>query len=445
MNLPAAFLDRMKTLLGDELEPFLNSYEDERLYGLRVNTLKISVAEFLKITPFTLTPIPWTRDGFYYDPEDKPTKHPHYYAGLYYIQEPSAMAPVNVLAPEETDAVLDMCACPGGKSVQIASYLKNNGLLVSNDISSTRIKALVKNLEMMGVTNVLVINTTEDVIGERFAGFFDKLLIDAPCSGEGMFRKEPKMASEWNPEYTQRFRDAQDSILSNIYDTLRPGGELVYSTCTFSALENEESLEAFMADHPDYALAPLDENRYEFATPKGYGRLWPHKLKGEGHFVAKLRRSAEENQAAERVPVYKELPPNDAPDYFAEFMADALKTPLTGRFEDMNGKLYLRPKYDLPLKGVRVVRYGWLLGEWNGKKFTPSQSLAMGIKMTDAKRCINFSADQIEVIKYLKGETLHVEGEDGMTLIGVDGYPLGWAKMTKGTLKNMYHSAWRLL
>ena len=167
MKLPSAFIDTIKDLLGDETDAFMNSYDDERLYGLRVNTLKISVEEFLRITPFTLTPIPWTRDGFYYNPDDKPTKHPHYYAGLYYIQEPSAMAPVNVLDPEETDNVLDMCACPGGKSVQIASYLKNNGLLVANDISTSRIKALVKNLEMMGVTNVLIINTTEDVIGER--------------------------------------------------------------------------------------------------------------------------------------------------------------------------------------------------------------------------------------------------------------------------------------
>lgn len=439
MKLPEAFLDRMKTLLGEELASFLNSYEDPRFYGLRVNTLKISVEDFLKISPFKLTPIPWTRDGFYYDPEDKPTRHPHYFAGLYYIQEPSAMAPVNVLEPREADNVLDMCACPGGKSVQIASYLHNKGLLVSNDISTSRIKALVKNLEMMGVTNVLILNTTEDVIGDKFEGFFDKLLIDAPCSGEGMFRKEPKMVAEWDEDYTKQFRTMQNSILENIQGTLKPEGELVYSTCTFSALENEDCLNDFLEGHEDYLQVAIDPNRFEFATKEGYGRLWPHRLKGEGHFVAKIRR--EQGEA----PTYKTLKDNEPPEYFKAFMLENLAKPLEGHFEELNGKLYLRPLYDLPLKGVRVVRYGWLLGEWNGKKFTPSQAFVMGLKASDMKRVVNFSQDQIEAVKYLKGETLHADGEDGLSMVTVDGYPLGWAKMNNGTLKNMYQSAWRLV
>lgn len=454
MKLPEAFLNRMEALLGDELEAFLNSYEDPRFYGLRVNTLKISVEDFLKISPFKLEPIPWTRDGFYYDPEDKPTRHPHYFAGLYYIQEPSAMAPVNVLEPNEMDNVLDMCACPGGKSVQIASYLHNKGLLVSNDISTSRIKALVKNLEMMGVTNVLILNTTEEVIGERFEGFFDKLLIDAPCSGEGMFRKEPKMVAEWDEDYTKQFRTMQDSILENIHGTLKPEGELVYSTCTFSALENEDCLNGFLARHEDYRQETLKADPFEFATKEGYGRLWPHRLKGEGHFVARLKRVGEgqgEGQEQEhgegqgKTFNFKLLTENSAPEYFKAFMLENLVKPLEGRFEELNGKLYLRPLYDLPLKGVRVVRYGWLLGEWDGKKFSPSQAMVMGLKATDLKRVVNFSADQIEAIKYLKGETLHADGADGLTMVTVDGYPLGWAKMNKGTLKNMYQSAWRLV
>lgn len=439
MKLPIAFLEQMKQLLADEIDAFIESYEDPRLYGLRVNTLKISVASFLEISPFKLTPIPWTRDGFYYDPEDKPTKHPHYYAGLYYIQEPSAMAPVNVLEPEETDCVLDMCACPGGKSVQIASYLNNRGLLVSNDISTTRIKALVKNLEMMGVTNAVILNTTEEIIGEKFEGFFDKILIDAPCSGEGMFRKEPKMLSSWDTLYTEKFREMQSSILDQVYKVLKSEGEMVYSTCTFSKLENEACLEAFMQSHQSYQLMNLDSKRFEFATAEGYGRLWPHRLKGEGHFVAKLKQTSGNSRNFEK------NKPNKAPEYFEAFMKENLKQDLIGCFEEVNGKLYLRPSYKFSLKGVRVVREGWLLGEWNGKRFTPSQALAMGLKMADVKRGLDFSSEQVEVIKYLKGETLHVEAEDGMTLVGVDGYPLGWAKMNKGTLKNMYQSSWRLL
>lgn len=441
MNLPQAFLERMEKLLGSELPDFLESYNDERFYGLRVNTLKISVEDFLSISPFKLKPIPFTRDGFYYDPEDKPTKHPHYHAGLYYIQEPSAMAPVNVLEPKASDNVLDMCACPGGKSVQIASYLRNEGLLVSNDVSSSRMKALVKNLEIMGVTNVLMLNTNQEEIGRCFDGFFDKLLVDAPCSGEGMFRKEPKMVSEWTPEYTQGFRVIQEDILKNIADTLKTGGEMVYSTCTFSSLENEDCLEDFMSKESNFTQVKLSKADYEFATETGYGRLWPHKIKGEGHFVAKLVKGGEEKTSR----AYPLLKSNKAPDYFRDFMAENLNREITGHFEEMNGKLYLRPQYDFNLKGVRVVRYGWLLGEWNGKKFTPSSALAMGIKKEDAKRTIDFTCNQMEVIKYLKGETLHLEAEDGLSLICVDGYPLGFGKMNKGTLKNMYNTAWRLL
>ena len=264
MKLPESFVTRMEELLGEEIDAFLESYDDPRLYGLRVNTLKISVEEYLKITPFHLTPIPWTRDGFYYTEEDKPTKHPHYFAGLYYIQEPSAMAPVNVLAPQPDDLVLDMCACPGGKSIQIASYLGEKGLLVSNDISATRIKALVKNIEMMGIRNVLIVNTTETVIEERFQGVFDKLLIDAPCSGEGMFRKEPKMVASWDTHHTDHCRGLQDSILSHVAGTLRDGGEMVYSTCTFSAVENENTLEHFMDENNNFKVKPIEKEKFEF-------------------------------------------------------------------------------------------------------------------------------------------------------------------------------------
>lgn len=439
MKLPESFVTRMEELLGEEIDAFLESYDDPRLYGLRVNTLKISVEEYLKITPFHLTPIPWTRDGFYYTEEDKPTKHPHYFAGLYYIQEPSAMAPVNVLAPQPDDLVLDMCACPGGKSIQIASYLGEKGLLVSNDISSTRIKALVKNIEMMGIRNVLIVNTTETVIEERFQGVFDKLLIDAPCSGEGMFRKEPKMVASWDTHHTDHCRGLQDSILSHVAGTLRDGGEMVYSTCTFSAVENENTLEHFMDENNDFKVKPIEKDQFEFAAPSGYGRLWPHKLKGEGHFVARLEKTGTQERRL------KHLQANEPPEYFKKFMADNLNIELTGFYEEMNDKLYLRPLYDFDLKGVRVVRYGLLLGEVKGNKIIPSPALAMILKAGEAVREIDLPSDSIEVIKYLKGETLHLEGPDGLTLICTDGYPLGWGRLQNNTLKNMYHIGWRLM
>ena len=224
MDLPKKFCDEMKRILGEEYPAYLASMEDTRKYGLRVNTAKISVEDFLKISPFELTPIPYVDNGFYYDPEVAPAKHPYYFAGLYYLQDPSAMTPASRLPVEEGDVVLDLCAAPGGKATELAAKLHGTGLLIANDISSKRAKALLKNIELFGVENSFIVTEYPQKLQEYFTGFFDKILIDAPCSGEGMFRKEPSMVKAWEQNGPEFYAKLQEEILRQALPMLKPGG-----------------------------------------------------------------------------------------------------------------------------------------------------------------------------------------------------------------------------
>ena len=241
-ELPQKHLSEMKELLQDEYDDYLASFENKRVYGLRINTSKISVRDFLKINPFHLERIPWTDDGFYYDEEDRPAKHPYYFAGLYYLQEPSAMLPAEVLPVEENDLVLDCCAAPGGKSSKLANKLNNTGVLIANDISASRAQVLLKTLESQGIRNAYVM--AEDITKiERFKECFDKILIDAPCSGEGMFRKESELISSWEERKSDYYSPIQKQLILKGVEMLKSGGKLVYSTCTFSPEEDEEIIE----------------------------------------------------------------------------------------------------------------------------------------------------------------------------------------------------------
>ena len=244
MNLPEEYMHRMKELLGeDEFLAYMKSFEEKNYRGLRVNTLKISPAEFEKISPFSLKKIPWTDNGYYYEDKEQPAKHPYYYAGLYYIQEPSAMTPAQLLPIEEGDRVLDVCAAPGGKSTELAAKLGGTGVLVSNDISNSRAKALLKNIELMGVKNAYVVSELPENLVSRFSQYFDKILIDAPCSGEGMFRKEPSMVKSWEEHGVDFFHKLQKGIIDSAVKLLKPGGKILYSTCTFSPEEDEGSIQ----------------------------------------------------------------------------------------------------------------------------------------------------------------------------------------------------------
>ena len=304
MELPIEFLDSMKELLGEEYEAYLNSFNEKRVYGLRVNTSKISPEEFEKISPFPLTPIPWISNGYYYEGDQKPAKHPYYFAGLYYLQEPSAMTPANVLPIEEGDRVLDVCAAPGGKSTELAAKLNGTGLLVSNDISNSRAKALLKNLELFGISNALILSESPHKLVDRFPEYFDKILIDAPCSGEGMFRKEPAVIKSWLEKGTDFYAKLQREIVTYAVKMLKPGGMLLYSTCTFNPKENEGTIEYLLNLCPELSIVSV-QNRYE-----GFGeglkkyapnvdnieesiRIWPQRMQGEGHYLVLLKKEGE--------------------------------------------------------------------------------------------------------------------------------------------------------
>jgi NOL1/NOP2/sun family putative RNA methylase len=443
MQLPEKFKAQMKELLMEEYEDYIQSFEHERYYGLRVNTLKISVEDFLKISPFHLLPIPWTSDGFYYDANlDKPSKHPYYYAGLYYLQEPSAMLPAEVLPIEHNDYVLDTCAAPGGKSTKLATKLNQTGLLISNDISSSRCQGLLKNIELFGIKNTWV--TSEDLVNmeSHYLNTFDKILVDAPCSGEGMFRKEPDLIKSWIDKDDSYYPPIQKSILNAALNMLKPSGYVVYSTCTFSIHENEEVIQDALNHHEDVHLMnikKIDGMQPGINMPECV-RLYPHKIHGEGHFVALLKKDGEPTNKKEN---------SQQSDPLNEDVQDFLKLCALprGTFKIKKDKvIWLNTDFQA-YKGFRVLRSGLLIGQIKNKHFEPNQAFAMSLNENTFKNVLNLSSEDARVIKYLKGETLDVKDIDsrtnGWTLVLVDHFPLGFAKLSKGTLKNKYAKGWR--
>jgi NOL1/NOP2/sun family putative RNA methylase len=446
MQLPEKYISNMKDLLGNEFEEYIASFNEPRLYGLRVNTAKISVEDFLKISPFELTPIPWISNGFYYSEEDKPAKHPYYFAGLYYLQEPSAMTPAYVLPVNPEDKVLDLCAAPGGKSTELGAKLKGTGLLVSNDISASRAKALLKNIEVFGIGNVVVTCEYPEKLKERFTGFFDKILVDAPCSGEGMFRKDNKLIKSWESQGPEFFAPIQKGILKAAADMLKEGGYLLYSTCTFSKEEDEDNIFEFLNEHEDFEL----EHIYEYeGFVRAYGmeeaiRLFPHHLKGEGHFVALLKKKG---NLAENVR-YTFSDNKKVPDDIKEFLKEYDVKIDTDRMEISGEKVYILPRQTDNLKGIRILRSGLLLGELKKNRFEPSQAFAMTMDPERYSTVVNLKADDVNVVKYLKGETIDVEdtairGKAKNVLVCVDGYVLGWGRLNGTTIKNKYLPGWR--
>lgn len=454
MELPLEYTKKMKSLLGDEFEEYIKSFDDSRFFGLRVNTLKISSEDFEKINPFSLEKVNWCDCGYYYSADERPAKHPFYHAGLYYLQEPSAMSSAQVMPVEKGDIVLDICAAPGGKTTQLASKLDGTGVIFSNDISAGRTKALVKNVELMGIKNAVVTSETPEKLARNFEGYFDKILVDAPCSGEGMFRKEPDIIKSWDEKMLSFCVNEQKSILENAAKMLKKGGMLLYSTCTFNPDEDERMIEWFLCEHKEFELCPIDEKygfdkgRNEWTEGKinaqNCARLWPHKIKGEGHFVALMKKTGGSDVLCE---IHKEKCTDKRIGIFFEFADKNLnvKFDKNGSYQFVKDDLYLLPENIPSLKGIRVMRSGLYLGSFKKDRFEPSQHLAMALKKEDFKECADMPLSDGRVVRYLKGETVEFENiNDGWCCVCADGFPLGWAKAQKGRLKNKYASGWRM-
>ena len=461
-QLPEAFLLKMQELLGEEFGQYLESFKEEWKPGLRVNTLKLSPGELAELVPWNLEPVPWADNGFYYDGTLdgevlRPSKHPAYYAGLYYLQEPSAMTPAAMLPVVPGDRVLDLCAAPGGKSTELASKLKGRGMLVSNDISYSRARALLKNLELAGAANICVTSEAPEKLAGVWPEFFDKILVDAPCSGEGMFRRDEDMVKDWNEKGPEYYVPIQRQILSQAAAMLRPGGYMLYSTCTFSVEEDEENVAYVLEEFPQMQLCCLDLDKVPGACG-GFGlsgcmRLFPHRLKGEGHFLALMRKKGGDDGGKEILPPMdpvtagKRVRAVEKEKELDAFLRQSGAEWDYGRIVIHQDNVYYLPEglaWNLPL---RFLRTGLFLGELKKGRFEPSQALAMSMKAGQFPNTVSFPAGDSRVLRYLKGETISLEGDEGPVkgwcLAAMEGFPLGWAKGTGMSLKNKYYPGWR--
>lgn len=460
IKIPEKFENKMKELLQDEYDKYLQCYDEPRYYGLRVNTNKISVEDFLKIAPWPLTPVPWIANGFYYDGDKiQPSKHPYYFAGLYYLQEPSAMTPASRIPVEPGERVLDVCAAPGGKATELGAKLKGEGVLIANDISNSRARGLLKNLELFGIGNMMVISEEPGKLVEYFPEYFDKILIDAPCSGEGMFRKDKKMVKAWEEHGPEFFSKLQRSIITQAAAMLKPGGMILYSTCTFDPLENEKTVEYLLETCPEFKICEMEGYegfcegipKYVEDHSEEYRktvRIFPHKMQGEGHYLALVKKGDDNTERKNEKPAKSKSGAKKLPEELEQFLKELAWDVDKSRLDIREERVYYMPENLPMLKGVRFLRSGLLLGEVKKNRFEPSQALAMCLKKEEYPRILDLPVSDDRVIKYLKGETLDVEDitsrkEKGWYLVCVDGYPLGFGKLANQTLKNKYLPGWR--
>lgn len=446
--LPQAFTDRMKDMLGEEYTDFLQSYEETKNQALRLNPLKGDSGRFLELSLFTLTPVPWNENGYYYEEMDRPGRSPYHEAGVYYIQEASAMAPAFFLNAAPGEKILDLCASPGGKSTQIAADMQGRGILICNEIHPARAKILSENIERMGIVNAIVLNHSPDVLAEHFPGYFDRILVDAPCSGEGMFRKNEEACREWSPENVRMCAERQDEILDHAAGMLKGGGRLVYSTCTFAPEENEGSISRFLKRHPEFFIVPAEKTvgmssgNPDWITESTEGientvRLWPHKLKGEGHFAAVLQKEGREETKVKsgRYGVEKGMPEKECKEYTA-FKREYLKKDMEGCLVRFGDQLYLLPENAPSLNKLKVLRPGLHLGTVKKGRFEPAHALALSLRQEEVFGYVDLALEEAE--KYLSGQTFECKERTGWQLITVNGYSIGWGKAAAGIMKNHY-------
>ncbi len=474
--LPEGFKREMQEILGEEYGQYLESFERPVSRGLRVNTLKWDRQECMEKMPWRTKAVPWIANGLFYEGEDRLSKDPYYFAGLYYLQEPSAMTPASLLPVEPGDMVLDLCAAPGGKSTELGAKLKGRGMLVANDISNSRAKALLKNLERFGISNMCVLSETPQRLSGAFPGFFDKILVDAPCSGEGMFRKDRGMVKEWEEKGPEYYSALQRDIMGEAVKMLKAGGYLLYSTCTFSREEDEEIVQWVLDGFPDMELmsVPLFEGASGGIGLTGCIRLFPHKIRGEGHFAALLRkREAKEeveqtaksgdmkfqksqgpfpeSGCGENLKQRKKGSGREKMGQRTEALKESKKTleysrrrgkhrenhrsandpgmDLGGELEDFlketkmvwdgsriirkHDMVYYLPEGFVEGTGLRFLRTGLWMGTIKNGRFEPSQAIAMTLDNKGYPNCVSFGREDIRVVRYLKGETISLEEGEG--------------------------------
>lgn len=472
MNLPIEFEKKMKAFLGNEWDDFLYSYDNNRFQALRFNTLKVQspeermrILKTLKIS--SDKKVSWANEAYYFDENVRPGKHPYHEMGLYYIQEPSAMSAAALLAPKPGMRVLDLCAAPGGKSTQLATYLGDSGLLVSNEINTQRSRILSQNIERMGIKNAIVTNEDSFVLASHFPGFFNAIQVDAPCSGEGMFRKLPEAIEQWSMENVAICAARQKEILDNAAVMLKPGGMIVYSTCTFSKEENEDVIEYFLERHPDFTLEEME-------------RFWPHKVDGEGHFVAKLvrrgsvnelgadydvcedscnkvedtglkadRKTKKSKNSKNRKNETKPALTKENMKLLSEFLDETISEDMAAwiknsRLVMFGEQLYRLPDMEVDIKGLKVQRAGLHIGEFKKQRFEPSHSLALALKLSEAKNVVKLTWDDPQTTGFFNGQSVMLSDEQtaeckkGWALVCVDGYTAGWGKVNGTQVKNHY-------
>ena len=436
MKLPAEFEERMRGMLKDEYDDFLYSLEHEPIYrGIRINTMKKGAASVVLEKITDVQKVPWCDCGFYADKDALSGKHPFHMSGLVYFQEPSAMSAGSAAGIEKGYFVLDLCAAPGGKATHAAQMLGGSGLLVANEIIPKRAKILAENIQRMGIKNAVVTNENPEKLAEKYPNFFDKIIVDAPCSGEGMFRKEPQAVDEWSTEHTISCSIRQKNILKSALRMLKPGGKLVYSTCTFAPCENEGMVDFVLKEYPEMHLEniPLDgmsDACADFvnsdADMSAAKRIYPHKAKGEGHFTALFKRDGEDTSP--KLPMVSEKGDN----LYREFEKEYLNIHLDGKFIKFGDRVYLLP-YDINMDKIKIELAGLFLGVCKKGRFEPSHALCLALKAEDFKNTLE--TDEWE--KYYHGETLFCENS-GWTAVLYKGYPIGWGKASGGILKNHF-------
>lgn len=437
------FLKRMQTYLQDEYPAYLKTLDEEIYRGVRVNTAKISISEFMNLNLCELRPSSICKESFYI-PSDLEGlgKHPAHLAGLFYMQEPSASSAVEVLDVQEGDWVLDLCAAPGGKSTQIAAKLNDTGFLVSNEIDKKRAMILLSNMERLGFSQCMITNTHPQAIAKEMKGWFDKVLVDAPCSGEGMFKKHSKAMEDWSEEHVLACKQRQLHILDSAYETLKENGVLVYSTCTYSMEENEQVVYEFLKTYPDMELVDCNVSfgrkglPYQDLEYDKVRRIFPMDH-GEGHFVAKFIKRGTQKESKKKF-----IKQANLPTFVTQFLKQSLSVIPSYLYEN-NGKVYAMEIPFLQLKDIHILRQGALTGEIIKNRIEPHQHFYVSNRY--GKEIVqSYDMNDEECMMFLKGHPLSVRGYKGYTQVTWKHHAIGFTKGDTQVLKNKYPKGLRL-